>query len=125
MGVSGYTSSGVGTKPYYPAFSAAGLDGNYLEEKHRIGLVSRVVRISCRGHLKGVHHHWVTRRCTEDLHSDAARSLFGKIWAPTAVVPEGLHSAQGMVLIVNGREEQSTGEAETFLGQNRRRERLF
>lgn len=35
--VSGYRSSGVGTKPYYPAFSAAGLDGNYSEKKHRSG----------------------------------------------------------------------------------------
>ena len=79
--VSGYTSSGVGTKPYYPAFSAAGLDGNYLEEKHHSGF-SHVVRISCRAHLRRVHHQWVSQRCTEDL-------LFGKIWALTAVVPEG------------------------------------
>ena len=104
--VRGYTSSGVGTEPYCPALSAAGLDGNYLEEKHRSGLVSHVARISCKGRLKGVHHQWETQRCTEDLHSEAARLLFGKIWAPTAVVPEGLPSAQGMVLIVNGREEQ-------------------
>lgn len=72
---------------------------NYLEEKHHSGVVSHVVRISCRARLRRVHHQWVTRRCIEDLP-------FGEIWAPMGVVPEGLHGPQGTVLIVNGREEQ-------------------
>lgn len=53
-----------------------------LRKKASQWLISHVVRISCRGYVRGVHHQWVTWRRSEDLRLGAAHYFLGKSGHP-------------------------------------------